>query len=80
MQKIYGYKEHKIETDKVNAIISAISNVRITNNVNWMDLLRIAVKYAPKNEVLAILKGIDTADVEIGNRFKTLIVEMEKED
>ena len=43
----------KIEKDKINhylKIIDEIEKVRSKNNVNWMDVLRLAFKKCPMNQ------------------------------
>jgi hypothetical protein len=46
------------------SIIKLIEKTRSKNNKNWMDLLRIALKYAPK-ESSSVLKKINTNDKKI---------------
>lgn len=52
-------------------IVDAIQNVRNKNNVNWMDILRIAFKYAPE-ETRAVFRRITDSDDEIGRLSKLL--------
>lgn len=52
-------------------IINAIQNIRNKNNVNWMDILRIAFKHAPE-ETRTVFKRITNSDDEIGNLSKLL--------
>lgn len=52
-------------------IIDAIQKVRNKNNVNWMDILRIAFKHAPE-ETRTVFKRITNSDDEIGNLSKLL--------
>lgn len=52
-------------------IIDAIQKIRSKNNVNWMDILRIAFKHAP-NETREVFKRITDSDDEIGNLSKLL--------
>ena len=47
-------------------IVKQIERQRARNNKNWMDLLRLAVKKAPK-ETRNILKKINTQDRKILN-------------
>jgi hypothetical protein len=47
-------------------IIDAIQKVRSENNVYWMDLLRLAFKYAPK-ESSNIIKKINKLDRKISS-------------
>jgi hypothetical protein len=46
------------------SIINSIKKVRSKNNTNWMDLLRIALKYAPKESSI-VLKKINDNDKRI---------------
>lgn len=45
-------------------IIDRIEEIRGRNNKNWMDLLRLAFKYAP-HEAAAVMAGIYAEDQEI---------------
>ena len=49
---------------KVNKIISKIESTRSKNNINWMDILRIAMKHSPK-ETQKALKKINNQDQKI---------------
>ena len=52
-------------------IISEIENVRSRNNVNWMDILRLAFKYAP-DEARLIISKINSDDGKISNLLNKL--------
>lgn len=52
-------------------VIKKIENIRKKNNVNWMDILRIALKYAPK-KTLAVMKKIHSTDTQISKLFNEL--------
>lgn len=52
-------------------VIKKIEKVRKKNNVNWMNILKIAFKYAPL-EASKVMKKINTDDKEISNLFKKL--------
>lgn len=60
--------------------IQSIENVRSSNNRNWMDILRLAIKYSPREEILEVLKGIDVCDEAIKKRFKDIIEALELEN
>jgi len=45
-------------------VIDAIQEVRSKNNVNWMDILRLALKHAPE-ETKNLIKRINKSDNEI---------------
>jgi hypothetical protein len=53
-------------------IISQIENMRKKNNINWMDILRVAFKYNPTATV-KIMSKIYSDDKEIGKLVKKLI-------
>ncbi len=62
-------KEKKIEY--YLSIIDEIEKVRSRNNVNWMDVLRLAFKHAPE-EAKALMKKINEEDNQISELFKKL--------
>jgi hypothetical protein len=52
-------------------IINQIENVRKKNNVNWMNLLRIAFKHAPK-ETSKVMKKINSCDKKVSSLVSKL--------
>ena len=52
-------------------IINKIEKIRSKNNTNWMDILRLAFKYAP-TEAKKLVKKINNDDKKITNLFKKL--------
>ena len=54
-----------------NKIIDAIEKVRRKNNKNWMDMLRLAFKYAP-DEAKKIMNRITECDSKITELLKEL--------
>jgi hypothetical protein len=52
-------------------IIDEIQKVRTKNNKNWMDILRIAFKYAPE-EARSILSEINKSDGKISGLLDQL--------
>lgn len=54
-----------------NQIISKIQKIRSKNNVNWMDILRLAFKLDPKN-ASKIMKKINYDDKKISNLLSKL--------
>ena len=52
-------------------IIDEIEKIRTKNNVNWMDVLRLAFKNAPQ-ESKKLMKKINDADDQISALFKKL--------
>tara|TARA_B100000965_G_C19145863_1_gene563713 strand:+ start:191 stop:403 length:213 start_codon:yes stop_codon:yes gene_type:complete len=67
MKKIYQNKKIK----KYLRVIDEIEKTRSKNNVNWMNILRIAIKNAPQ-ETVRTMKKIDAKDSKISNLFKKL--------
>ncbi len=54
-----------------NKIINTIQKIRSKNNKNWMDLLKLAFKYAPA-ESSKIMKRINYADKQISSYINKL--------
>lgn len=52
-------------------IINKIQLLRKKNNINWMDILRLAMKHAP-NETKKILKNINNYDKKISNEVTSI--------
>ena len=52
-------------------IINKIQLLRKKNNINWMDILRLAMKHAP-NETKKILKNINNYDKKISNEDSSI--------
>tara|TARA_B100000902_G_C26735717_1_gene633598 strand:+ start:274 stop:456 length:183 start_codon:yes stop_codon:yes gene_type:complete len=50
--------------DKNNIIINEVEKIRKLNNKNWMNLLRIAIKFSPA-ESKKVLKNINLNDKKI---------------
>jgi len=61
----------KEDTNHYLDIIDQIEKVRSRNNVNWMDVLRLAFKYAP-DEARALMKKINQEDDRISKLLKQL--------
>lgn len=57
--------------NKKSKIIDIIQKIRSKNNKNWMDLMRLAFKYAPK-ESAKIMKKINQSDKKISLQLKKL--------
>ena len=60
-------KEKKIK--KYIDIINKIQKTRSKNNVNWMNILKIAIKNSPE-ETIQTMKKINDNDNKITNLFK----------
>jgi len=54
-----------------NSIINKIELIRSKNNINWMNLLRLAFKYAA-NEANKIIKKINADDKKISKQLQKL--------
>ena len=52
-------------------IIDEVEKVRTTNNVNWMDVLRLAFIHAPE-EAKKLMKKINEEDNRISELFEKL--------
>ena len=52
-------------------IINKIEKIRSKNNVNWMDILRLAFRHAPK-EARQLLKRVNSEDKKISSLLKKL--------
>ena len=52
-------------------IIDEVEKVRTKNNVNWMDVLRLAFRYAP-DEAKKLMKKINLEDNKISELFEKL--------
>ena len=52
-------------------IIKKIENLRKKNNINWMDILRLAMKHDPK-ETKKILKNINKYDKKISSEVNSI--------
>ena len=52
-------------------VIDEIEKVRSKNNVNWMDVLRLAFKHAP-DDAKKLMKKINSHDDKISELFKKL--------
>ena len=58
-------------TEHYLKIIDEVERVRARNNVNWMDVLRLAFRYAP-DEARELMKKINQEDDRISALFKQL--------
>tara|TARA_B100000035_G_C20925712_1_gene520613 strand:+ start:117 stop:320 length:204 start_codon:yes stop_codon:yes gene_type:complete len=64
-------KNQKTKISKYLNIINKIEKVRSKNNVNWMDVLRVALKHAP-DETIKLMKEINKKDKKISNLFNSI--------
>ena len=58
-------------TEHYLKIIDEVERVRTRNNVNWMDVLRLAFRHAP-DEARELMKKINQEDGQISALFKQL--------
>lgn len=58
-------------TEHYMKIIDEVERVRTHNNVNWMDVLRLAFRHAP-DEARELMKKINREDDKISGLFKQL--------
>lgn len=54
-----------------NKIINQIQKIRSKNNVNWMNILKLAFRFAPK-EAASFMKKINSDDRKISILLKKL--------
>ena len=52
-------------------IINQIQKIRSKNNLNWMGLMKLSFKHAPK-DAIKLVKKIDSDDKRISNLLKKL--------
>ena len=52
-------------------IIDEIEKVRTRNNVNWMDILRLAIRNAPE-DAIDLLKKVNSEDERISELFNNI--------
>ena len=57
--------------NKYEALIKQITHARKKNNINWMNLLKISIKYAP-NQSKKILKDINKQDKKISQLLRKI--------
>ena len=70
VKKSYSKYLFKKQKERLQ-IINKIENTRKSNNVNWMNLLKIAIKSNPY-ETIKVLKKINTDDNKISKLFKKI--------
>ena len=59
------------DIDEKLKLIDEIEKIRTANNVNWMDLLRVAFKAAP-SETKQLIRRINSDDKRISELFAKL--------
>ena len=61
-------KNKKLKIKKYLAVIDKIEKSRAKNNINWMNILRLAIKNSP-DEAIRVLRRINKKDQNINNLF-----------
>ena len=62
----------KADMKKNLSLIDAIQNVRKSNNVNWMDILRLGMITSPR-DAKNLIKKISSDDDEIGSLLRKIV-------
>tara|TARA_B100000579_G_C22162772_1_gene546056 strand:- start:133 stop:348 length:216 start_codon:yes stop_codon:yes gene_type:complete len=65
-------KTNKPNYNEALKLINKIQNIRKKNNVNWMDILRLAFKHDPKNAA-KIMSNVYTDDQRVSSIVKKLV-------
>ena len=60
-----------MKTKTKNDIINSIEKIRSKNNKNWMDIMRLSFKFAPKQSA-KLVKKINDYDMKISKLLKKL--------
>lgn len=60
-----------INHKRYNKIINKVQQIRSRNNVNWMNILKLAFRFAPK-EASGLMKKINYDDKKISTLLKKL--------
>lgn len=64
-------KNKKLKIKKYLAVIDKIEKARAKNNINWMNILRLAIKNSP-DEAMRVLRRINKKDQNINNLFSKM--------
>ena len=64
-------KNKNLKIKKYLDVINKIEKARARNNINWMDILRLAIKNSP-DEAMRILKRINKKDQNISDLFSKI--------
>ena len=65
-------KNNNVKFKKALKMINQIQNIRKKNNVNWMDILRLAFKHDPKNAA-KIMSNVYSDDQKVSKIVKKLV-------
>ncbi len=60
------------KTKNINNVINKIESTRSKNNINWMNILRVAMKHSPR-ETKNLLRSINTHDRKISKLLKKIV-------
>ena len=71
MVKKYKSNKKKIDKKKILKIISRVQKIGSKNNLNWMNILRLAVNKAP-SETVQLMRKINSKDKQIAALFKKI--------
>jgi len=64
-------KDKQKKIDHYLKIIDEIEKIRTHNNVNWMNILRLAIKHAPE-DAIDLLKKVNSEDERISELFNKI--------
>ena len=56
----------------INNVINKIESTRTKNNINWMNILRVAMKHSPQ-ETKNLLRSINIHDRKISKLLKKIV-------
>ena len=65
-------KKNKKKINQYIKIIEKIEKTRAVNNINWMNILRIAIVNDP-NKTINVIKKINSKDKRISNLLSKLV-------
>lgn len=65
-------KKNKKKINQYIKIIEKIEKTRAVNNINWMNILRIAIVNDP-NKTINVMKKINSKDKRISNLLSKLV-------
>jgi hypothetical protein len=64
-------KQNKLKVKKYLQAINKIEKARSKNNINWMDILRVALNHAP-DKTIKLMKKINKKDQKISSLFNKI--------
>lgn len=72
MKKKQKQKQQVRKTNDALELIERMESIRARNNINWMNVLRLAIIYSPHEEVAALFRSIGSCDNGINKLWKSL--------